>query len=61
MLNEPFPLVKYLFSFDAVDILETTQIYHNNKYHSFIMMTKKADSTERYILPDYMASHPRRH
>jgi len=64
MLNKPFPLVKYLLSFDAVDILETTQtgIYHNNKHHSYIMMTRKADSTEqRYILPDYTASHPRRH
>jgi hypothetical protein len=53
-----------LLSFDVDDILETTQtgIYHNNKHHSSILMIEKADSTEqRYILPDYTASHPRRH
>jgi len=64
MLHKPFPLVKYLFSFDAADILETTLtgIYHNTKHHSSILMTKKADSTEqRYILPDYAMLHPRRH
>jgi len=64
MLNKPFPLVKCLISFDVADIIETIQrgIYHNNKHHSSILMTEKADSTEqRYIIPDYMSSHPRRH